>query len=69
LPDGAVGYPEVFGSLNLRDVWALLTCFQATGGAVFDLTWLTFRVLAWLRPVDVLFCVRIRRNLNTKVGP
>lgn len=33
------------------------------------LTWLTFRVLAWLRMVDLLFCVRIRRNLNTKAGP
>jgi len=29
------------------------------------LTWLTFRVLAWLRIIDLLFCVRIRRNLNT----
>ena len=35
----------------------------------YYLTWLTFRVLAWPRMVDLLFCVRIRRNLNTNAGP
>ena len=33
------------------------------------LTWLTFGVLALPRLIEVLFCVRIRWNLNTKVGP
>jgi hypothetical protein len=47
----------------------MTTRFTAIERFFTDLTWLKIRGLAWPRAVDVLFCVRTRRNLNTKVGP
>ena len=64
----AVEYQNALELTDMR-LFAVLRDASRLADESYNLIGLTFGVLALPRLIDVLFCVWIRRNLNTKVGP